>query len=297
MNMIRTAYVLIGLLILCASCKNSEKETPSGLKFNIVKEGDGALPKKDQIVVFQFVMKDSKDSIWNSTYERGLPGFLMITDSSQLKSEDGMKQMFRMLSKGDSATVVMPISKLFKEVFQQPYPEKVDTTLTISYLIKVDTILDKEKFRDFQTVLFENKRKNQDAKDEAVIVKYLADQNITAKRDSSGLHYVMHSDNGQNKPTVASCVMVNYKGSLLKDGTVFDKNNNFSFPLSNVIDGWRVGIPLLGVGDSATIYIPSTMAYGPQGVPGTIPPDAVLIFDVKLLTFTDGFDPQTRTCK
>src|SRR6188768_2496154 len=102
MNMIRTAYALIGLLAICASCKNSEKETPSGLKFNVVKNGDGVLPKKDEIVVFQFVMKDSKDSIWSSTYERGMPGVLKVADSSKLAGEDGMEQMFRMLSKGDS---------------------------------------------------------------------------------------------------------------------------------------------------------------------------------------------------
>jgi FKBP-type peptidyl-prolyl cis-trans isomerase FkpA len=297
MNMMRTAYVLIGLLTLCVACKNSEKETPSGLKFNVVKDGNGVLPKKDEIVVFQFVMKDSKDSVWSSTYERGMPGVLMIGDSAQLKNEDGMEQMFRLLSKGDSATVVMPITKLFKEVFKQPIPPKVDSTLTISYLIKVDDIMDKEKFRDYQTNLMETKRKQQVSKDDDKITKYLSEKSIAAQRDSSGLHYVLHKNNGKAKPTGESCVVVDYKGALLEDGHVFDQNKNFSFPLSNVIEGWRVGIPLLGIGDSATIYIPSYMAYGPQGVPGAIPPDAVLIFDVKLLSFGSGYDQQTRSCK
>ena len=159
MNMIRTAYVLIGLLALTVSCKNSEKETPSGLKFKVVKEGNGVLPKKDEIVVFQFVMKDSKDSVWSSTYDRGMPGVLMIADSAQLKSEDGMEQMFRMLSKGDSATVQMPITKLFKEVFKQPIPAEIDSTLNISYLIKVDEIMSKDSFQTFQAELMESKQK------------------------------------------------------------------------------------------------------------------------------------------
>jgi FKBP-type peptidyl-prolyl cis-trans isomerase FkpA len=299
MNMIRTAYVLIGLLALTVSCKNSEKETPSGLKFNVVKEGDGVLPKKDEIVVFQFVMKDSKDSVWSSTYERGMPGVLMIGDSTKEKiaSEDGMEQMFRMLSKGDSATVVMPITKLFKDVFKQPIPETIDSALTISYLIKVDEIMNREKFQDFQTNLMENKRKMQVTKDEGLITKYLTEKNITAQKDSSGLHYVLHTNNGKAKPSVDNCVVVNYKGSLLQEGRIFDQNDNFSFPLANVIEGWKLGIPLLGVGDSATIYIPSYMAYGPQGVPGAIPPDAVLIFDVKLVSFASGYDQQSKSCK
>lgn len=295
--MIRTAYVLIGLLALTVSCKNSEKETPSGLKFKVVKEGNGVLPKKDEIVVFQFVMKDSKDSVWSSTYDRGMPGVLMIADSAQLKSEDGMEQMFRMLSKGDSATVQMPITKLFKEVFKQPIPAEIDSTLNISYLIKVDEIMSKDSFQTFQAELMESKQKKQVAKDEDAITKYVAEKNIQTKKDTSGLHYVLHSNNGKQKPTPESCVVVNYKGALLADEKVFDQNTNFSFPLNNVIEGWRVGIPLLGIGDSATIYIPSYMAYGPQGIPGAIPPDAVLIFDVKLLSVSSGFDPQTRSCK
>jgi FKBP-type peptidyl-prolyl cis-trans isomerase FkpA len=297
MNMIRSAYVMIGLLVLCVSCKNSEKETPSGLKFSVIKEGDGVLPKKDEIVVFQFIMKDSKDSVWSSTYERGMPGVLMIADSAQIKNEDGMEQMFRMLSKGDSARVVMPITKLFRDVFKQPIPEKIDTTVDISYLIKVDEIMDKEKFQSFQVTLMENKRKKQEKTDENQITKYLTEKNVKADRDSSGIHYVLHTSSGKEKPTLESCVVVNYKGSLMTDGRVFDQNNSLSFPLANVIEGWRVGIPLLGVGDSATIYIPSSMAYGAQGVPGAIPPDAVLIFDVKLLSFGKGYDAETRSCK
>jgi len=204
MNMIRTAYALIGLLTLCVSCKNSEKETPSGLKFNIVDKGDGVLPKKEEIVVFQFIMKDSKDSVWSSTYERGMPGFLIINDSSEIKNEDGMEQMFRMLSKGDSVTVIMPIRKLFRDVFKQPLPDQLDSTLSISYLIRIDEIMDKEKFRAYQTNLMETKRKSQEIKDEEKIKKYLAEKNVNAQRDTSGLHYVMHTSGGKQKPTTES---------------------------------------------------------------------------------------------
>ena len=46
MNMTKLANVLIGLLLLCAACKNSEeKETPNGFKFQVVKAGDGVKPK------------------------------------------------------------------------------------------------------------------------------------------------------------------------------------------------------------------------------------------------------------
>jgi FKBP-type peptidyl-prolyl cis-trans isomerase FkpA len=293
----RIAFVLIGLSILASSCKNSEKETPSGLKFKIVDEGDGKLPRKNDVVVFQFVMKDSKDSTWSSTYERGMPGVVLVNDSSQIKNEDGMEQMFRMLSKGDSAVVDMPITKLFKDVFKQPLPPDVDSTINIIYQIRVDEVMDRDSFEKFQVTLMENKRKSQGKKDDDLIVKYLSEKNIKAQRDTTGLHYVLHESKGAAKPTVDNCVEVSYRGTLLKDEKVFDQSPKLAFPLANVIDGWKKGIPLMGVGDSITLYIPSQLAYGPQGVPGAIPPDAILIFDVRLLSSAAGYDEATRSCK
>jgi FKBP-type peptidyl-prolyl cis-trans isomerase len=70
-----------------------------------------------------------------------------------------------------------------------------------------------------------------------------------------------------------------------------------AFPLGQVIRGWQNAIPLIGVGDSATFYIPSGLAYGPQGSPGAIPPNSIMIFDVTLLGVGEGFDQATGSCK
>lgn len=297
MNMIRIAYVMTGLLLLCVACKQTEKETPSGLKFTVIDAGDGVLPKKDQLVVFNFQMKDSKDSVWNDTYEGGMPGVVMIADSNAMQNEDGMTQMFRMLSKGDSVKVEMPVTKFFKDLVQAPVPPSIDSTLSITYLIKVNEIMEKEKFQTYQQELMENKSKNQVSKDDKIIAKYLADNNIKAEQDTSGIYYTIHESKGNQKPTAENCVEVKYTGKFMKTGQVFDQNDKISFPLNGVIKGWQIGIPMLGIGDSATFYIPSGLAYGPQGYPGAIPPDAILIFDVELLGVGQEFDRTTRTCK
>ena len=103
----RISNLLIGItVLLCIGCdKKIEKETPNGFKFTVVKAGDGVLPKKEEILVFDHLLKDSKDSVWNDTHEEGVPSAVMIQDSSALAGENGMVQMFRMLSKGDSVTV------------------------------------------------------------------------------------------------------------------------------------------------------------------------------------------------
>ncbi|HEX6225797.1 MAG TPA: FKBP-type peptidyl-prolyl cis-trans isomerase [Chryseolinea sp.] len=297
--MTRISNVLIGMtLLLCIGCdKKTEKETPNGFKFTVVKDGDGVLPKKEDILVFNHILKDSKDSIWNNTHEDGMPSAVMIQDSSAIASENGMVQMFRMLSKGDSVVVTMPVTKFFRDVVNAPVPPGTDTALNISYCIQVNDIMKMEAFRAFQEEVMAKKSAGQVSKDATTITKYLADNNITAQQDTSGLRFVLHTSKGGSKPSLENCVEVKYRGKFLKDGQVFDEAEQIAFPLNGVIRGWQLGIPMLGIGDSATFYIPSGLAYGPQGYPGAIPPDAILIFDVELLGFGREFDQTTRTCK
>jgi FKBP-type peptidyl-prolyl cis-trans isomerase FkpA len=116
---------------------------------------------------------------------------------------------------------------------------------------------------------------------------FLADN---AKREGvqtteSGLQYEVLRDGSGPKPHVTDTVTVNYKGTLI-DGTVFDSSYDrgqpATFPLMQVVPGWRQGIPLMPVGSKYKLYIPPELGYGSQDK-GTIPPNSVLIFEVELL--------------
>ncbi|HOX82064.1 MAG TPA: FKBP-type peptidyl-prolyl cis-trans isomerase [Chryseolinea sp.] len=296
MKMMKITNVLIGLLLLCAACNNSEKKTPNGFTFNIIKAGDGVVPKPQEILVFNFTLRDSKDSVWADSYKEGMPAPIQIADSAAQTTENGMLQMFRMLSKGDSVRATMPIGKFFREIVRGAVPPGVDTTMDISYFIQVNEVMSLEKFQAYQVEMEKKKQASQKIKDQETIKKYLTDNNVVAQVDTSGLHYVLHSNKGGIKPTSTQCVEVKYAGKFMADGLIFDQSEKISYPLAQFVKGWQLGIALLGIGDSATFYIPSDLGYGPRGYPGAIPPNAILIFDVELLGIGTSYDQATQSC-
>ena len=108
----------------------------------------------------------------------------------------------------------------------------------------------------------------------------------------SGLKYVTVVEGTGASPKETDVVTVHYTGRLL-DGTVFDssveRGEPTSFPLQMVIKGWTEGLQLMKVGGKTVFYIPSDLAYGPQGTPGgPIGPNADLIFEVELLGIDGG---------
>ena len=87
-------------------------------------------------------------------------------------------------------------------------------------------------------------------------------------------------------PTAADVVKVHYAGRLA-DGTEFDssiaRGEPATFPLSGVIACWTQGVAQMKVGGKATLVCPPDLAYGARGIPGVIPADATLTFEVELL--------------
>jgi FKBP-type peptidyl-prolyl cis-trans isomerase FkpA len=291
----KSLLVCTALLVLLTACNKPEKETPNGFTYKLVRQGEGETPKTQELIVFHYLIKDSKDSVWLDPNKEGFPGAYQVQDSSALSSEIGMQQMFRMLKKGDSVSVTKPVNYFFKNVMGGMAPPNIDTTLSMTCNLGVIDIMERSEFEAYQAKLFNEMVEKQKAKDAETLDKYLAEKKITAQSDTSGIRYVLHSNNGKAKPTIDNCVEVKYRGTFLSDGLEFDRNDKLSFPLRQVIQGWQLGIPKLGIGDSATLYIPSGLAYGPRGR-GSIPPNAILVFDVQLLNIQQ-FDPVTNTCK
>jgi FKBP-type peptidyl-prolyl cis-trans isomerase len=131
-----------------------------------------------------------------------------------------------------------------------------------------------------------------------VINNYLTANHLTATTTADGLNIVTQSQGAGSVPHSGQTVTVNYSGFLLNvDGTIgteFDSNTDskfghvtpFSFVLGagQVIKGWDEAFALLPVGTVAQLIIPSTLAYGANGNPPTIPANSILVFNVTLVS-------------
>jgi FKBP-type peptidyl-prolyl cis-trans isomerase FkpA len=87
-------------------------------------------------------------------------------------------------------------------------------------------------------------------------------------------------------PKITDRVTVHYHGTF-PDGKVFDstvdRGQPATFPLNKVIDCWTEAVPMLKVGGKAQLVCPPQTAYGPNGQPPLIPPNATLQFEVELI--------------
>lgn len=104
----------------------------------------------------------------------------------------------------------------------------------------------------------------------------------------SGLKYLDLVRGGGQVALPGDLAIVHYTG-WLTNGAKFDSSRDRDQPLGfrlgagQVIKGWEEGVKNMRVGGKRKLFIPPELGYGPEGVKGIIPPNAMLIFEVELL--------------
>jgi len=134
----------------------------------------------------------------------------------------------------------------------------------------------------------EEKRKIEGEKNKSEGEKFLAENKnkIGVITLPSGLQYKVLAEGKGAKPATNDTVLTHYRGTLL-DGTEFDssyaKGQPATFAVGRVIKGWTEALQLMPTGSKWQLFVPAELAYGPNGAPPKIGPNAALTFEIELL--------------
>jgi FKBP-type peptidyl-prolyl cis-trans isomerase FkpA len=290
------SFILFFAVLLVASCKDDT--TPNGYKYILHKKGEGPKAKPGEYAyVHVDIMVD--DTLVNSTREMERPLAVNVIDLSTItKDETGKAQsnpiqdIVGMLAVGDSASVFVPIDESMRSA-----PQLQNAKQLVYNIVMLD-IKNEEQYQQAVT----EERKEIDAQIEALkareadvskvvasTVKDYKSGALASKLQSleTGLKYLILEQGTGDKAQNGKPVQVHYYG-VLTNGQMFDNSFqagrplNFTLGAGEVIPGWDQGLAQLKVGDKAILFIPSDLAYGPNGT-GSIPPNSELIFYVELV--------------
>jgi hypothetical protein len=122
-------------------------------------------------------------------------------------------------------------------------------------------------------------------KDIAQINAAITARAIDTTGSVGGVFYKIIKEGSGDYVHVTDTVTVFYKGTLLKDGSIFDqtKDKPARFPLQRLIKGWQIGLVKCRVGGTIKIIIPAGIAYGMRTRSKAIPPNSVLVFEIEVL--------------
>ena len=297
----KKANILLFILSIAflASCSDGFKKTKTGLKYKIIASESGEKLNAGDLVKFQYKVI-YKDSVVQSTYGT-LPAFDMVDANGR---HHDFSEVLTKLKVGDSLVTIQRYDSLASNpAYGIPrYLKKGQTqqsTLKILAVYKDDPATGKAArdaaFADYEKIVMEYKEK-----EIAEIEKYLAKNNIKAEKINNNFFIEMQQEGTGAKADSGKVVGINYSGAVI-GGRFFDSNVDklkqarkhnletfyFTAKESGAIQGILEGITLFKVGTKANLYIPSLLAYGPQGTPPVVKPYQNLMFEIELVSVKD----------
>ena len=290
-------YILsIGLLVLLSGVglwiykTRTFSKTATGLSYKVVQRGKGRRPQEKDYLFLQISYQTPDKQVIFDTAQNGSPIILHYAEVDKL--DVVLKEAIGMMREGDTL--------LFKVTAKQLFGDYLGA-LAMQYDLKEDTIIE-TKVKIEKMMQEEQFEKQKAEKDAQAIEEYLKAEGIAAETTPSGLRYIIDTPGKGKKPLPGDYVKVHYTGRLLEGG-VFDTSQaevaqahgihhpqrtyepfKFQVGKGQVIAGWDEGLQLISKGSKARLFIPSELAYGSRGAGHMIPPHAVLVFEIHLIS-------------
>lgn len=297
----KTTIVLTVLaFIFIASCKNSGFEkTKSGLQYKIFSSSEkGDKLEHGDFVKFNYRVS-YKDSMIANSYD-----FMAVYDQvDSLGRFHDFSEFLTKMKVGDSAVCYQLYDTLSKnpQYGTPPYMKKGDKQEITIKIISVFKNKNGSNGRDLAINDYQSEIDKFKNKEMASIEKYLTGKNIKANKVNNSVFVEIEKEGTGIMADSGKMVGIKYTGYNF-EGKYFDSNvdttkqvtkhglDTFYFVAKQqgAIQGMLEGITVFRKGTKGKMYIPSIMAYGPQGSPPVIKPNENLIFEIEVVDVKDA---------
>lgn len=288
--------------LVATSCNRGPKsdiegftKTESGLHYRFdTQNADARQVQKGDMLRGEMRLRLDDETLFSNI---GDPGNLLVVADDRFQGD--ITEGLLMMHEGDRAVFAVDADKLAATLQpnQMPSSYRNGTGMKLYYEINLQSVTSAEELAAAKQQMLD-KMETLKAEQQKALDDYIAEHNITTQPNADGLYVIVEKKGNGPKVQVGSQIRVDYTGYLL-DGTIFDSSNKqiaaqndleehdaleFVVGMANLIKGWDDGIMGLPQGSKAKLIIPAQLAYGEKGAGDLIPPHAILVFDVEILS-------------
>ncbi|MBC7887832.1 MAG: FKBP-type peptidyl-prolyl cis-trans isomerase [Ferruginibacter sp.] len=298
-------FYLLAVTLLVTSCTQPFKKAKDGTQYKIIKSKNGKKLVTGNYMELYAVAK-YKDSILSSSFEDGIPQYAPY-DTAQFPPL--FKEIFKDVNVGDSVVLKISTDSIINKGQGAPFMKKGQFIIqafkiTNAFATKEQSDSAYQSYIPLAKVKAYKKANAQIKKDlvttlapqmkidAQILTDFMAKKGTKAAKTDWGTYVVITNPGAGENLSEKNIALVNYTGKTLAD-SVFDSNVDPKFghvdPLSvdmsqfGVIPGWIDGLKMLKKGSKATLFIPSSLAYGVNGREPGIKPNENLQFDIEVL--------------
>jgi len=301
---------IIAICIALSACTSGYKKADRGYEYKIISGAGGKQLLYGNILEYhlkQMYKDGNKDTVLFDSREY-MPR-IQTMDSSNIPPN--LLDVFREAANGDSIVLRRSTDSAYLKPGEEPWPfvkpgGYLYTTIKILNVFtdkdQADSVNRAElringlKIYTKELSKFEKKIEQDKAQIEAdskTISAWLDKNNIKYTRGKWGTFVAIHEPGTDRKIAYNDVVGVYYTGKTLDSGKVFNSNIDPKFNntdmyevtmsrLGAVMPGWTDALMLLNEGSKATLYIPSSLAFGKKGFLPQIKPNTNIIFDIEV---------------
>lgn len=308
----RSLIIVLLASILFVSCTSNYGRLNNGYEYKVIHNNAGDKAVYGNVIQFhlrQFYSDNLKDTVLGDTRDNYVSRIEKL-DSATLPVQ--YVNALEGASKGDSIVIRISVDSAYNYPYAQipKYMRKggyIYTTIKLLNVLKnedladsvrrADIALNGRKLYDKQMADIEKELQKDSAQlifDINKIKEWLEKKHIPYIKGKLGAFVHINKEGEGRTIAYNDVIAVNYSEHVLDSTRILDSNTDPVFnhvepyelnmrQVGMVVPGWIDALQHLKKGSKATIYIPSSLAFGKKGKPGKIAPNTNIVFDIEVL--------------